>query len=227
MPNKIFMKIARSTLVLASGLLLTVSAFGYFFWYKPVVSPKSAKSKASSPAAKKGIVKAETLLRLNRKALAARDYADSRGFNTERCFLIDMRLTSGEKRFFVYDLKNDSVETAGLVTHGSGVNNPSNTPIFSNTPNSNCTSLGRYKIGKPYQGKFGLAYKLYGLESSNNKAFERFVVLHAHECVPTGEVAPQVICESWGCPTVAPTFLTKLQNYIDVSSKPIMLWIYY
>lgn len=226
MPNKIFMKIARSTLVLATGLLLTVSAFGYFFWYKPDLR-KSLKGKATGIGSKKSKDHAETKLRLSKKAVSALIYAAAHNFNTERCFLIDMRLPSGEKRFFVYNLENDSVETSGLVTHGSGVNNPSNTPVFSNTPNSNCTSLGKYKIGKPYQGKFGLAYKLYGLENSNNKAFERFVVLHSHECVPTGEVAPQVICESWGCPTVAPSFLTKLQNYIDVSSKPIMLWIYY
>jgi hypothetical protein len=226
MPNKIFMKIARRTLVLASGLLLTVSAFGYFFWYKPVLH-KSSKSRAGNIASKKGKDNTETMLRLNKKALTARAYVAAHDFNAERCFLIDMRLPSGEKRFFVYNLQEDSIETSGLVTHGSGVNNPSNTPTFSNTPNSNCTSLGKYRIGKPYQGKFGLAYKLYGLENSNSKAFERFVVLHSHECVPNGEVAPQVICESWGCPTVAPAFLTKLQNYIDVSSKPIMLWIYY
>ena len=217
---------ARKTFVLAGGLLLAISAFGYFFCYKPVLHIPS-KSSAGSSASKRGKDNTETILRLNKNAVTAREYVAAHDFNAERCFLIDMRLPSGEKRFFVYNLEKDSVETAGLVTHGSGVNNPSNTPVFSNTPNSNCTSLGRYRIGKPYQGKFGLAYKLYGLENTNSKAFERFVVLHSHACVPSDEVAPQPICESWGCPTVAPAFLTKLQSYIDVSSKPIMLWIYY
>jgi hypothetical protein len=226
MPNKIFMKIARRTLVLATGLFLTASAFGYFFWYKPI-SHKSSKSSAGSITSKKRKNNSETVLRLSKKALTATAYVAAHGFNNERCFLIDMRLSSGENRFFVYNLQKDSVETAGLVTHGSGVNNTSNSPTFSNTPSSNCTSLGKYRIGKPYKGKFGLAYKLYGLESTNSKAFERFVVLHSHACVPNEEVAPQVICESWGCPTVAPAFLTKLQSYIDVSSKPILLWIYY
>lgn len=220
------MKIARKTLVLASGLLLTVSSFGYFFWYKPL-SHKSSKHKTIVAAGKKRRDNTEILLRLHKKALSAKDYVAANHFNAERCFLIDMRLPSGENRFFVYNLQKDSVETAGLVTHGSGVNNPSNTPTFSNTPNSNCSSLGKYRIGNPYQGKFGLAYKLYGLENTNSKAFERFVVLHSHACVPAEEVAPEVICESWGCPTVAPVFLTKLQGYIDVSSKPLLLWIYY
>ena len=220
------MKIASKTFVLASCLLLTVSAFGYFFWYKTILL-KSSKSTPTFIALKKHTNKSKTILSLNKKALLARDYIAAHGFNKELCFLIDMRLPSGENRFFIYNLQKDSVEIAGLVTHGSGINNNSNNPVFSNTPNSNCTSLGKYRIGKPYQGKFGLAYKLYGLDNTNSKAFERFVVLHSHACVPNDEVVPQVICESWGCPTVAPVFLTKLQSYIDVSSKPVMLWIYY
>lgn len=169
----------------------------------------------------------ETMLCLSKKALLARDYVAAHNFNTAHCFLIDMLLPSGEKRFFVYNLGKESVETAGLVIHCSGVNNHSNTPTFSNTLNSNCTSLGRYKIGKSYKGKFGLAYKLYGLEMSNSQAFDQFVVLHFHKCVPNEEVAPQVIYESWSCPTVAQAFLIELQAYIDVSSKPAMLWIYF
>ena len=220
------MKIARKTFVLSGALLLTASAFGYSFWYKPLLH-KSSKSTTASIALEKHKDKSETILRLNKKALPARDYIVAHDFNEEFCFLIDMRLPSGEKRFFVYNLQKDSVEIAGLVTHGSGVNNTSNSPVFSNTPNSNCTSLGKYRIGRPYQGKFGLAYKLYGLDKTNSKAFERFVVLHSHACVPNDEVAPQPICESWGCPTVAPAFLKQLQSYIDVSAKPILLWIYF
>jgi hypothetical protein len=138
-----------------------------------------------------------------------------------------MRIPSGQKRFFVYDLLEDTVLAAGLVTHGSGSDKGSADLYFSNTPNSNCTSLGKYKVGKPYTGKFGLAYKLYGLEASNSKAFERAVVLHAHACVPNDEVDPVTICESWGCPTVAPAFLNVLKGYIDHAEQPVLLWIYY
>ena len=163
---------------------------------------------------------------LFRSALQAKDYVASQGFDVNHCFLIDMHISSGKNRFFVYNLNTDSVEIAGLVTHGSGLTN-TDTPVFSNTPDSYCTSLGKYKIGKSYLGKFGLAYKVYGLDNSNSKAFARFVVLHAHECVPNEEVSPLPICERWGCPTVAPAFLKQLQSYIDVSAKPILLWIYF
>ena len=138
-----------------------------------------------------------------------------------------MRIPSGKKRFFVYNLEKDSVEAAGLVAHGSGSYKGTSELFFSNKPNSNCTSLGKYKIGGSYNGKFGLAFKLYGLDNTNSNAFERFVVLHAHSCVPEEEVNPLPICESWGCPTVSPTFLTTLKEYIDSANKPILLWIYY
>jgi hypothetical protein len=226
MPDKIFMKIARKTFVLTAGLLLTVSAFGYFFWYKPKFN-KPSKKNAFAFTLKEAAYKKATLLRLSKKALQASNYIAENGFNENHCFLLDMRIPSGENRFFVCNLDKDSVEIAGLVTHGSGLSNNSNTPVFSNTPNSNCTSLGKYKIGKSYYGKFGLAYKLYGLDKTNSKAFDRFVVLHAHDCVPNDEVAPLNICESWGCPTVSPVFLTQLKGYLEVSSKPMMLWIYY
>jgi hypothetical protein len=225
MPNKTFTMIARRTLVLTAGLFLTVSAFGYFFWYKPAFKNWSKKHAVVNAP---GTVddKKEILIRLNTKAEAAKNYIASQGFDDKYCFLMDMRIPSGKNRFFVYNLEEGSVETAGLVAHGSGLSY-SETPVFSNKPNSYCTSLGKYKIGKSYNGQFGLAYKLHGLDKTNSKAFDRFVVLHAHECVPNDEVAPATICKSWGCPTVSPAFLAQLKSYINASSKPILLWIYY
>jgi hypothetical protein len=225
MPDKTFMKIAPKTFVLTAGFLLTASASGYFFWYTPKFNTPS-KQNAFAFTLKEAADKKETLLRLTKKSIQARDYANEHGFDDTYCFLVDMRIPSGKNRFFVYNLERDSVEIAGLVAHGSGITN-SDTPVFSNTPNSNCTSLGKYKIGKSYNGKFGLAYKLYGLDKTNSKAFDRFVVLHAHECVPNDEISPLPICESWGCPTVSPAFLTQLKKYLDRSEEPILLWIYY
>lgn len=150
-------------------------------------------------------------------------YARAKGYNGQWVFMIDMGLPSGQNRFFVYDMHGDSVLAQGLVAHGYGTDG--GRMQFSNVPGSNCTSLGRYRIGKPYQGRFGLAYKLHGLDSSNSKALERFVVLHAHRCVPEQEVAPLPICQSQGCPTVAPAFLQLLKKYIEGSKEPILLSI--
>ncbi len=167
------------------------------------------------------------MYRLKQKAVRLKVFNQPGNYDSEYCFLIDMKIPSGKKRFFVYNIEKDSVETAGLVTHGSGSGKGTKEINFSNVPKSNCTSLGRYKIGGSYNGKFGLAFKLYGLDKTNNKAFDRFAVLHSHSCVPEEEVNPLPLCESWGCPTVSPTFLTALKKYIDKADKPIILWIYY
>jgi hypothetical protein len=136
-----------------------------------------------------------------------------------------MSLPSGQNRFFAFDLRGDSVINAGLVTHGRCNEWWLEGRKYGNTPGCGCTSLGRYKIGNRYQGKFGLAFKLYGLDSTNDKAFERFVVLHSHRCVPE-EVIPGDICQSDGCPTVSPGLLNKLNLIITKSRQPLLLWIY-
>ena len=81
------------------------------------------------------------------------------------------------------------------------------------------------RTGDTFKGRFGLAFKLYGLDKTNDKAFERYVVLHGHSCVPEVEVADE-ICQSDGCPTVSPSFLQYLKPIIKNSKKPVLLWIY-
>ena len=204
-------------------LLACISALAYFFWYKPKFN-----TKASTFSFK--VTKHETdknaLLRIKQQAEDMVLYTIQNHFNKQYCFMVDMKIESGKKRFFVYNIKKDSVELAGLVTHGGGKTTAASIQ-FSNIPNSLCTSLGRYKLGNSYSGKFGLAFKLYGLDKTNSNAYNRFVVLHSHACVPNEEVAPLNICESWGCPTVAPSFLRELKKYIDQSKEPILLKIYY
>ncbi len=164
------------------------------------------------------------LKRLNSFGKSLETYARSHNYNTKFSFLVDMKLPSGRNRFFIYDMQKDTVLAAGLVAHGSG-KNYSEEIEFSNQPNSYCTSPGRYKIGSSYNGRFGLAYKLHGLDATNSNAYARAVVLHGHSCVPNTETAPYEICQSWGCPTVSPSFLIKLKNYLDNTDKPMLLWV--
>jgi L,D-transpeptidase catalytic domain len=183
-------------------------------------------SRAAPKPASPGKIKKESL-HLLQKAKEAKAFALKNSFNTQVCFLVNLSLPSGSNRFFIYDLQKDSIQKSGLVTHGSGrAAADDGKPVFSNTPNSLCSSLGKYKVGNSYYGQFGLAFKLFGLEKTNSKAFERAIVLHSHECVPDAETEPYVICESWGCPTVSPPFLNNLKSIINSSNKPVLLWIY-
>ena len=160
------------------------------------------------------------------RARSLRTYAGKGGFSTEYCFLIDMSLPSGKNRFFIYDLKGDSISAAGLVAHGSCRYTFLRKARFSNTPDKGCSSLGRYKVGYKYKGRFGPAYKLHGLDSSNSNAFRRAVVLHAYGCIPDKEIYPLPACNSLGCPMVSYAFLDKTAQVIEAARKPVLLWIY-
>jgi hypothetical protein len=155
-----------------------------------------------------------------------KQYSLTKKYNTDIAFVIDMNIESGKKRFFVIDLKSDSVIDAGLVTHGRCNRNWLSGRKYSNEVGSGCSSLGLYKIGTAYKGRFGLAYKLHGLDATNSNAYQRFVVLHSMECVPEAEVFPYPICQSDGCPTVSPGFLKKLQVLLNSSSNPVLLYLY-
>ena len=160
------------------------------------------------------------------KAVMARRYAVLNHFNTRYCFLADMSIESGKQRFFVYDLKNNTVIKNGLVTHGRCNQNWLTGRKYGNSIGCGCTSLGRYKVGNAYQGRFGLAYKLYGLDATNSNAYNRFVVLHSMECVPEKDVIPYPVCQSDGCPAVSPGFLRELSLLINNSREPVLLWIF-
>jgi L,D-transpeptidase catalytic domain len=215
--------ILRKNSLLALCLFMTIaaSAFsGVSNGYKPYPVIRSLILTG------RNVITHETISRLKRKAIEARDYVSDKKFSEQYCFFIDMRLPSGKNRFFVYSLEKDAVVAAGLVSHGKGSEKGSYALVFSNTPNSLCTSLGKYKMGRSYQGMFGLSYKLYGLDRTNSNAFERNVVLHSYNGVPKQEVFPEPICVSEGCPQIAPDFLNQLKAYMDASDAPILLWIY-
>jgi hypothetical protein len=207
--------------LLVAALLLAVIGV-YFFVLRHDDQKSGAKSlKAVAHA------EAALLARLKSRVTAAQSFIQQKKLSNKYCFLIDMSIHSGRNRFFVYDLQTAQIVKRGLVAHGSchdltGFKEAS----FSNVPNSGCSSLGRYKVGFSYRGNFGKAYKLHGLDATNSKAFERFVVLHSYGCVPDNEIYPVPICTSLGCPMLAPDFLNSLKPLIDGSQRPILLWIY-
>ncbi len=148
-------------------------------------------------------------------------------YNTEIGFFIDMKILSGKYRFFIFDFKNNKVIDKGLVAHGSG----SETEIkgklkFSNIVNSRSTSLGKYAIGNSYNGRFGKAYKLFGLDKTNSNAYARNIILHKYNDVPYEEQV-NYICNSYGCPMVNKKFYSRIEQIIDNSKKKIILNIYY
>lgn len=212
------MKISR-LLLLSALLVIAVSWFSFSKTGKRIRSTYFPEHPVSYS------VKNGAIEKLKQKASIAAKFVQQKGFNDKTCFLVDMSLSSGQSRFFIYNLKKDTLSSAGLVAHGNCFQNWLEGRKYSNVVGCGCTSLGKYKIGFPYTGKFGYSYKLYGLDSTNDNAFERTVVLHSHSCIPETEIADE-ICQSNGCPTVSPNFLLQLKTIINNSKKPVLLWIY-
>lgn len=219
MYNRVFMK---KILLLLAGTIafIVVASAGWYAWKLHLGKNTSRKASTALPASKALVRKLTT------RAASLQNYAVANGYDTTTCFLIDMSIESGRNRFFVYNMSREEMMETGLVTHGRCNQSWLSGRKYGNEPGCGCSSLGKYKIGQSYNGKFGLAYKLHGLDKSNSNAFRRFVVLHSHSCVPGAEVDPYPICQSDGCPTVSPVFLKALATRIDQSSKPLLLWIF-
>ena len=206
-------------------LLLLMVLVLCFAWFTSPGIWKKTKALHIESSSKNYTIASIHLSNLKLKTTEAKKFVQLNKYNTQICFLIDMSLPAGQNRFFVYDFQKDTVRNAGVVTHGNCNQYWLEGRKYDNKPGCGCTSLGKYKVGYSYRGKFGLAYKLYGLDKTNSNAFDRFVVLHSHACVPETEIKDD-ICQSNGCPTVAPGFLQQLKPIIDQSPHPVLLWIY-
>lgn len=162
----------------------------------------------------------------------ALQYCKSNNYNEEYYFLIDMSIHPGKNRFFVYDFKEKKISDKNLVSHGSCdqfIENPEKweKATFDSKNNSHCSMKGKYKIGKRDYSSWGIhvKYWLHGLENTNKTAVDRVVVLHSWDAVSNEEVYPKVSPLSWGCPAVSNEFMKKLDEKLQKTTKPVLLWI--
>ncbi len=123
--------------------------------------------------------------------------------NQDRLTVVDFDLPSTEKRLWVLDLSEHKVLYHTLVAHGhnSGENEASS---FSNTNESNMSSLGFYVTGHEYEGKHGHSLRLQGLdEGFNTNALARSVVMHGADYVSEAFIKQNGrLGRSLGCPAL-------------------------
>ncbi|WP_333808607.1 murein L,D-transpeptidase catalytic domain-containing protein [Flavobacterium sp.] len=162
----------------------------------------------------------------------ASDFCKENQYNEDYYFLIDLSVHSGKNRFFIYDFETNKVVDKNLVTHGSCdqfEENPKKWEKvkFDHRVNSHCSMKGKYKIGNRDYSSWGInvKYWLHGLEPSNKNAVKRVVVLHSWSAVKNQEIYPRYSPLSWGCPAVSDAFMEKLDERLQQSEKPVLLWI--
>jgi len=139
--------------------------------------------------------------------------------------LIDFSKSANQKRLWIIDLKNNKVLKHTLVAHGRNTGEEY-AGKFSNTPESNQSSLGFYVTGATYIGKHGTSLKLHGLEKGiNDNAEKRAIVMHAAEYVSESFIKRVGrLGRSQGCPAVP---VEEHKEIIKTLANGTCLFIYY
>jgi len=117
--------------------------------------------------------------------------------------IIDFSRSSSQKRLFVIDLKSVKVLFNTYVAHG--VNSGEEYAWqFSNSIESNESSLGFYETTDTYLGKNGYSLHLQGLEKGfNDNAYDREIVMHGASYVNEKVIRFRgYIGRSFGCPAI-------------------------
>jgi hypothetical protein len=134
---------------------------------------------------------------LYEKAILYYDLNYGRITNRRYLTVVDFKLHSVNKRFYVLDMEGGPIASY-VVAHGTGSDedNDGVADTFSNIPGSNMSSLGFYATAETYIGAHGRSLRLDGLSPTNSKVRERLVVIHSATYVEEGREKQG---RSYGC----------------------------
>lgn len=140
--------------------------------------PLSAVSKPKHPIAK-AVFPTSIEPKLLKQAKAALAKHGASLLHRDVIGIADYSLHSAEPRFHFVNLENGR-STSMLVAHGKGSDKRHTGFLqkFSNVPGSEASSGGSYVTTETYIGKHGTSRRLKGLESSNDLAEQRAIVMH-------------------------------------------------
>jgi hypothetical protein len=93
--------------------------------------------------------------------------------------IADFGVHSAQRRFYFVNLDREEVNPFH-VSHGTGSDPEHDGWLndYSNTEGSNATSRGAYVTWEWYQGRYGTSVRLGGLDSTNDAALRRYIVMH-------------------------------------------------
>jgi hypothetical protein len=118
--------------------------------------------------------------------------------------IVDYSKPSNERRLFVIDMLNGSLLYNTFVAHGKNSGAVQATS-FSNTLNSNKTSLGFMVTAETYIGSKGYSMRIDGMEDGiNDNVRDRAVVMHGSAYVNEERAnSGTMIGRSFGCPALS------------------------
>ena len=173
---------------------------------------------------------------LGERAEEALEYCKKNGYSTDYCLLVDYGRHSGRVRFFLWDFEKEKPVLKSLCAHGCGKGSTARKPVFSNEPESFCSSLGHYRVGREKimsKPKGRKALLLYGKVKTNNNALKRGILIHPVS-LPNFSIYPLMIPVkahkilghkirpySEGCITIPFRKYEKVAQIVKSSSKPL------
>lgn len=163
----------------------------------------------------------------HRDKKALYEYCKQNKLNTNLCILLNYSIRSGQPRFFVYDFNKRKIIYRCRCAHGLGGGSTAIKPVFSNSNGSRCSSLGKFVISGTGSAHYKNCFRLRGLDTSNNNAENRGILIHSASIVTRFRWLPWIplnkSCE--GCLTITKDGLMKLHKlYNGETNKKILIY---
>lgn len=156
--------------------------------------------------------------RVAKRAEALREFCCKEGYNTDVVLFVDASRHSGRRRFVAWSFERNAPMFTCPVSLGSGAKEShvrSAYAEFSNNEGSHLSSLGRALVAERYEGRYGVAYRLDGLDESNSNLRPRCVVLHGWEHTTSYPIWPRAMVGSHGCPVLSQRMMRRLDEVLQ------------
>lgn len=163
--------------------------------------------------------------RVEARAAALRSYCEQEGYNTHLALFVDLSRHSGRCRFMAWDFEQNRPILSSPVSHGSGSQRSHRRSAYarlSNEDGSHLSSVGRALVAERYEGSYGIAYRLDGLESTNSNLRSRCVVLHGWSYTTSLPIFPIPTVGSFGCPVLSKSVMARVDELLRNQDRVIL-----
>lgn len=165
------------------------------------------------------------LKHIRERVCMLRAWCCCRGYNSRIALFVDLSLHSGLNRFVVWDFETEKPLLICPVSHGSGSIKSHVRSAYariSNEDGSHLSSVGRAVVAERYEGRYGIAYRLDGLEDSNSNLRPRCVVLHGWKHTTSFPIYPIPTVGSFGCPVLSTRMMARVDEILQTQKGVII-----
>ena len=164
--------------------------------------------------------------RAKERASKLLEFCRKEGYNTRIALFVDLSRHSGRRRFVAWSFEHNAPLFTAPVSHGSGSQKSHVRSAYarlSNEDGSHLSSVGRALVAERYEGRYGVAYRLDGLDDSNSNLRPRCVVLHGWEHTTSYPIFPLATTGSWGCPVLSRRVMRRVDEILKNESRVVLL----